>query len=224
MNPESSFPDLDVFQSQAPLGSSQTPLLDMALDNPLEPEDGEDILIAKAATLMIDCPPSPEAPGPKLDKDGRLRYIQGVIQGAQAYIVTNLLGEGSQTLVQPQMVWTIGRNREAALPFQDRMMSRRHAVVLYVQDEGFYLLDLNSMNGSYVNGVQVRQRTLLQDGDYICLGTTQFYFFVSQGTRTLTAIHPEVFSRINNTELRSTPFIDYSALEELDISFNLNHS
>jgi FHA domain len=125
-------------------------------------------------------------------------YVQGVIRGQQAYLITNLLSEGSKTLLQPQMVWTFGRNREAAVPLKDRMMSRRHAVILFTRHEGFQLLDLNSMNGSYVNGVRLDSRITLKDGDFLRVGNTEFFFFLSGSYRSLEPLHSEVLNRILN--------------------------
>ncbi len=147
-----------------------------------------------------------------------LKYVQGVVQGQRVYIITNLLGE-SETLFQPQMVWTIGRNREAALPLKDRAMSRRHSVLLYTQDVGFQLVDLNSMNGSFVNGVRIQQRHSLKDGDRIRLGSINFTFFLSRSYRSLSAIHPEVLARFNACESVSSSFMDYEALEDPEIVF-----
>ncbi|MEB3293996.1 MAG: FHA domain-containing protein [Synechococcales bacterium] len=125
-------------------------------------------------------------------------YVQGVIRGQQAYLITNLLGEGSKTLLQPQMVWTFGRNREAAVPLKDRMMSRRHSVILFNRHEGFQFLDLNSMNGSYLNGVRVEARVNLKDGDFVRVGNTEFFFFLSGSYRSLPSLHTEVLNRILN--------------------------
>ncbi len=149
------------------------------------------------------------------------KYVHGIVQGQQVYLITNLLKDSSQTLLQPQMVWTIGRNREAAIPIQDRRMSRRHAVILYVPGQGFSLVDLNSMNGSYVNGLQIQHRYILQDGDYIAVGNTEFFFFSSGCSRSLEAIHPEVFARLKNLQAPNSSFVAFSELEEPEISFNL---
>jgi pSer/pThr/pTyr-binding forkhead associated (FHA) protein len=148
-------------------------------------------------------------------------YIQGIIRGSQAYLVTNLRNETSSTLLQPQMTWTIGRNRDAALPLRDRMLSRRHSVLMYVKDEGFYLVDLNSMNGSYVNGKRIQSRVPLQDGDFIRVGHTEFFFFLSSGYRKLEAIHPEILNRLLNPEEKGNVYVDYAEIRE-EISFNLN--
>lgn len=132
------------------------------------------------------------------------RYIQGVIHAQQAFLITNVLRGESQTLFQPQMVWTLGRNRQAAFPLQDKEMSRRHAVIQYIPQKGFYLIDLNSMNGSFVNGTRVQQRHLLQDGDRVHLGNTTFTFFVSRRSYTLEGIHPEVLARLNASASRNS--------------------
>ncbi len=136
---------------------------------------------------------------------GVKHYVQGVLQGQQAYLITNLLRGESLTLFQPQMVWTIGRNRQAAFPFTDKKLSRRHAVIQYVPQKGFYLIDLNSMNGSFVNDGQVQQRQLLQDADRVHIGRICFTFFVSHLYRQLEEMHPEVLARLNALDTRSAP-------------------
>lgn len=187
-----------------------------------EPSDefaeGDDASFAKAATLMMDLPAGkPEAVQIEAPAEP-LKYIQGVVQGKQAFIITNLPNE-SQTLAQPQMVWTIGRNREAAIPLKDRAMSRRHAVILYLHSVGFQLIDLNSMNGSFVNGDRLQQRRVLKDGDRIRVGSINFTFYVSHRSRALNAIHPEVLARFNMAEPRSGAFMDYAELEDPEVLF-----
>ncbi len=132
-------------------------------------------------------------------------YVHGVVQGVHAYLVTNLMGGESETLLQPQMVWTLGRNRQVAILLRDSGLSRRHAVIQYVTRQGFYIIDLNSMNGSFVNGVRLRQKHLLEDGDRVSLGNTSFIFYTSCRNRTLEPIHPEVLSYLNNAGSFSMP-------------------
>jgi predicted component of type VI protein secretion system len=191
-----------LFQSNPDIES-----FDEAFWNELD-EISEDNHFTKAQTLLIDFEDQADHEFDRTAIDPKPRYVQGVLQAGQVHLITNLLHNRSQTLMQSQGVWTIGRHRAAALPLQDRKLSRRHAVILYA-DLNFYLLDLNSMNGSYVNGDRVKQRQRLQDGDRVCLGHTQFSFYVSQRSRTLDLIHPEVFSRFSHLESRSTPFVDY---------------
>jgi pSer/pThr/pTyr-binding forkhead associated (FHA) protein len=149
------------------------------------------------------------------------RYVQGVIRGQQAYIITNLCDRTSSTLFQPQMTWSIGRNRDAAIPLRDRMLSRHHSVLMYVRNSGFHLLDLNSMNGSYINGERLENRAALKDGDFLRVGNTEFFFFLSNGYRNLDALHPEVLNRLVKPEMKGGSHIDYAEIRE-DVSFNLN--
>lgn len=123
------------------------------------------------------------------------QYIQGVIQGEQAYLTTNLIQDRTQLLMQPQKTWVIGRDRRAGILIQDQRLSRRHAVIRYVQDEGFYLSDLNSTNGTYLNGEPVRRPTLLKDGDRVRLGNLSFVFFLCSGVRMIDAVSPALINQ-----------------------------
>jgi FHA domain len=200
--------------------SSSAALITLSADQPLD--DG---LHGKAPTLSIDIPadlPKPITEIITTAAEGRFspKYIQGIVQNHHAHIITNLLGDASESILQPQSVWTIGRNREVALPIGDKAMSRRHAVLRYVQDAGFYLTDLNSMNGSYVNGVCIKHRLLLQDGDFIQMGNTGFTFFQSRQQRRVEALHPEVLARLIASK-SPLGHVDFLALEEPEISFRI---
>ena len=128
---------------------------------------------------------------------GSLRYVQGIVRGQQAYLVTNLSGGKTQSLLQHQMIWTIGRDIQAALPVQDQRLSRRHAAVQYVGRRGFYLVDLNSTNGSFINGRVVRGRQRLRDGDRVRLGGFSFDFFVCHSSQIANSVAPELLDKLN---------------------------
>lgn len=68
----------------------------------------------------------------------------------------------------------IGRSSES-LPLSDQTISRRHCEL--TPDEGkWYIKDLDSANGTYVNGVRVTEPRLLQPGDQIRTGMSLFLF------------------------------------------------
>ncbi len=68
----------------------------------------------------------------------------------------------------------IGRSSES-LPLTDRTISRRHAEL--TPDEGRWLIrDLNSSNGTFVNGVRVTESRMLRPGDQIRAGGTLITF------------------------------------------------
>ncbi len=72
---------------------------------------------------------------------------------------------------EPQLV---GRSSEA-LPLSDTTVSRRHAE-LTPDDGKWYIRDLGSQNGTWINGVRISERMPLRPGDQIRTGSTLFVF------------------------------------------------
>lgn len=68
----------------------------------------------------------------------------------------------------------IGRSSES-LPLTDTTISRRHAE-LTPNDGKWFIHDLHSNNGTYVNGKRIAQPTLLRQGDQIRTGATLWVF------------------------------------------------
>lgn len=124
------------------------------------------------------------------------RYVQGVIQDREIYLVTNLVTGQTQKLRQKQQIWTIGRDRQLAIPLADNRLSRYHAVIQYIKNQGFYLIDLNSTNGSYVNGEAIYTPHLLQDADRIRLGSLSFSFFISEGSQIVEDVPPHILTQL----------------------------
>ena len=75
----------------------------------------------------------------------------------------------------------IGRSEDNLIQITEPCASRRHSVVVGTP-EGFLLRDLQSQNGTFVNGEQVRER-LLADGDRIQIGDVQLIFRSPWGGR-----------------------------------------
>ncbi|TDR39154.1 type III secretion system (T3SS) inner membrane Yop/YscD-like protein [Tahibacter aquaticus] len=67
---------------------------------------------------------------------------------------------------------TIGRGNECDLSLDEPEMSRKHAMIENNGD-GIYLRDLGSSNGTFVNGVQVRD-AVLHPGDQIAFDRNRF--------------------------------------------------
>lgn len=94
-----------------------------------------------------------------------LSVIQGPDKGRKFELPDN----------EPQL---IGRSSEA-LPISDTTVSRRHCEL--TPDEGvWYIRDLNSQNGTYVNGQRIAERTRLRAGDQIRVGSSLFVFGVTE--------------------------------------------
>lgn len=73
---------------------------------------------------------------------------------------------------EPQM---IGRSSES-LPLSDQTISRRHAELTPEGDGRWYIRDLKSANGTFVNGVRVNDRRVLRPGDQIRTGASLIVF------------------------------------------------
>ncbi|OGT80298.1 MAG: hypothetical protein A3H91_00970 [Gammaproteobacteria bacterium RIFCSPLOWO2_02_FULL_61_13] len=72
-------------------------------------------------------------------------------------------------------IWRIGRSRENEMALDDVSISRRHAEIQRGADGAFTLLDRGSRNGTFINGQQVKKRTL-QEGDMIEVGDVVLRF------------------------------------------------
>ena len=68
----------------------------------------------------------------------------------------------------------IGRHPEAQVRIPDVKVSREHSK-LFLQGADYYIVDLNSRNGTQVNDAAITRR-LLSDGDEILIGETRFRF------------------------------------------------
>jgi|SRR5687768_2456138 len=74
----------------------------------------------------------------------------------------------------------VGRAIDADIPVNSTDLSRRHAVLKKSGQGQYTVLDLQSRNGLYLNGVRVHS-ALLHDGDNLQLGTVVFVFHEGRG-------------------------------------------
>lgn len=72
----------------------------------------------------------------------------------------------------------IGRDDLCDIVVHDSSISRQHAAIIR-DDEGYFIEDLNSKNGTLVSGAPVGARTELADGDIIFFGDVRSHFYVS---------------------------------------------
>jgi adenylate cyclase len=84
-------------------------------------------------------------------------------------------GTSRLPLVDAQ-TWQIGRGRENAIPLFDHCASRHHAQIMLVGGCKYYILDLGSRNGTYVNGRRISTPLLLKPHDRISIGETIMEF------------------------------------------------
>ena len=105
-------------------------------------------------------------PGPLPDRLPRLAFIDGPLRGHTFEL------DGGR--------WSLGRGRGNRLTVEDPSLSRQHCSVEF-RGGAFRLADLDSHNGTFVNGLPVHDH-LLRDGDEIKAGHSVFHFLTPDST------------------------------------------
>jgi hypothetical protein len=108
-------------------------------------------------------------------------YIQAIATERSLFLATNLAQRQTIKIVPTASNWLIGRSPNCAILAPNNTVSRRHAMIAYDPDGQFYITDVGSSNGTWVNCRRLKstERRLVQDGDMIQLGMLQCEFFVS---------------------------------------------
>ncbi len=125
----------------------------------------------------------------------------------------------------------LGRSQEADYPLDDIRASRRHIRVTYANQgkeeevPECYVEDLDSRNGTEINGHRLKERTLLEDGDRIIVGKTVLGYFyrdeleINQQERLY-----ESATRDSLTGLLNRTQIDNRLVEEVRLAHRLQHN
>jgi sigma-54 dependent transcriptional regulator, acetoin dehydrogenase operon transcriptional activator AcoR len=134
-------------------------------------------MVATGQGWFLDGVKEPTMPGL-----GRVR-VAGLVRvfGASPHSSPGVLPMGRKVV-------TIGRDPECELPLNDNATSRRHARIER-RGEHHYIVDLDSTNGTIVNGRRARER-LIVENDVIRIGDTVFRF-TDRGCETHSRRTPE---------------------------------
>lgn len=92
-----------------------------------------------------------------------------------AHLISNGDSDISQRIELNSDKTLIGRHPDCEVLVDDTSVSRKHAQILHRDDE-YWIEDLNSRNGTFLNEQQVQQVTRLYDGDKIRVCDIQFDF------------------------------------------------
>ncbi len=84
----------------------------------------------------------------------------------------------------------VGRDESCNVVIQNRQVSRYHARFIALPD-GVQVEDLGSKNGTHINGQQVFEPTLLQDGDVIQIAFAQQFIYMSSDSTIPLEITPQ---------------------------------
>tara|TARA_A100000164_G_scaffold380896_1_gene430054 strand:- start:11346 stop:12005 length:660 start_codon:yes stop_codon:yes gene_type:complete len=86
----------------------------------------------------------------------------------------SLINENGERLIITEQKLSIGRDKESTMQVVDVEVSRNHAEIRLL-NTSFVLIDLQSTNGTFVNGQRVQEHTL-QNFDQIKIGSTILLF------------------------------------------------
>lgn len=183
--------DLD-FNEQAPVSSIQlkgrAPLASIKLEEnaPLASiKSGEQ---RPLADVLVQDPASPVSPFNPLRTSGA---VVAVVEGTAArnlsetqvqlkpLVAKLIFTEGpkaGQEILFETFEITFGRSKKADIFLDDEKLSRIHAKISRV-GQGYRLIDLNSHNGTYVNGMRILEHPLASY-DIIALGHSEIKFLI----------------------------------------------
>lgn len=108
-----------------------------------------------------------------LDQQEHLEDIPDLAPGTGMLVVVRGPNAGSRYLIDRDTT-TIGRHPDSHIFLDDVTVSRRHAEVERSGEE-LSVVDLGSLNGTYVNGERVESRTLTT-GDEVQVGRFKLMF------------------------------------------------
>ncbi|HEC12122.1 MAG TPA: adenylate/guanylate cyclase domain-containing protein [Acidiferrobacteraceae bacterium] len=83
-------------------------------------------------------------------------------------------GESHEVVAEPVM--TVGRDKNNTIVINEKLVSRNHGMIRRLGKGDYYLIDVGSSNGSFVNGRRIATPQLLKDGDEIKIGQTIITF------------------------------------------------
>ena len=104
----------------------------------------------------------------------------------------------------------IGRDPSNSLTISDLSLSRRHCV-LTREDDGYQLRDLESRNGTFVNGGVVSEKRL-NHGDQISVGESVFVFLTKEDSDGATTEAIEFDDCLTQAELLPAPIAPLGAV------------
>lgn len=75
----------------------------------------------------------------------------------------------------------LGRNQDNHIVIDDPFASTHHAIIVW-RDQQWWIEDLESHNGTQLNGHRLTEPERLSSGDLIQIGETEFQFIMQQPT------------------------------------------
>jgi EAL domain-containing protein (putative c-di-GMP-specific phosphodiesterase class I) len=115
-------------------------------------------------------------------------------------------GGPAQKTVINSFPFSLGRNDTTDLPINSTRVSREHAAIVRAGNT-FRVRDLDSTNGTFVNGQRIEEATLT-DGDIVAIADVEFTFFTGNAQTPRTTVTQVIGFRENdNASLKTSDMI-----------------
>jgi pSer/pThr/pTyr-binding forkhead associated (FHA) protein len=100
------------------------------------------------------------------------------LEAGQALLLVKRGPNAGSTFLLDQDATTVGRSTEGDVFLDDVTVSRKHAIFERRTGGAWFVRDVGSLNGTYVNGEQVDE-TKLASGDEVQIGRFKLTFFAA---------------------------------------------
>jgi len=94
----------------------------------------------------------------------------------QVYLLTTIDGQSAKFDIPGDSALRIGRSKSGNVVLDDESVSRHHALLQRTQHNQYYITDLGSRNGTYVNQKRVTASVILRPHDRISIGSYNLIF------------------------------------------------
>lgn len=105
-------------------------------------------------------------------------YVQGIVAEDRAFLSSNINPDRAIQVTLCGTRWLLGQNSRCTVTMPPAGVADCHAALNFDPQQGFFILDLGTKGGTWVNGRRLipAQRHYLQDGDLVKLGDLRFEF------------------------------------------------
>lgn len=134
----------------------------------------EDTAIARRTIQVVAETTEPRQDNATQALSATMHYKSGDAQSAPRALLLLKTPKGPQPIPLESTLLTLGRGLNNDVILEDTRVSRHHAQLRY-KVRRFWLTDLGSTNGTFINGDPVNE-TPLHDGDVISLGGLELTF------------------------------------------------
>src|SRR5690242_8042438 len=115
---------------------------------------------------------------------------------SDVHLVIRDCSEGRPFSLISSKLWKMGRSEQCSIVIHDTTISRTHAMIQCTDSDEYYLIDMGSRDGTFVNERRVSTPVLLRNGDQISLGQTVVLFQnpnqVARGATPVSTAHIDV--------------------------------